>query len=575
MALNQVSPGITVTEIDLTTSVPAFGVNTRGAISGAFKWGPALSATPVTSEVELVSKFGAPDTDTANVFFTAASFLAYSTDLYVSRANATGMLNATANADVGTTTSGLYIPNETYYTSNTVYLSNGATEAPNVAFIARYAGAKGNSLEISLCPSADAFTTWVHKGIFDSAPGTSTYAEGKNSANDEMHIAVVDRGGLFSGIPGTVLERFGYVSKASDARTDDGTINYYKEVLLNKSKYILWVNHPTETTTTHWGNTAVSTAGAFGSGSQNVTVRFINGADGSVQAANRIAGYNVFADKENIDIDLLIGADSTQTAGVSNAVLEIATTRKDCVAFVSPTFGETFGNDPATAIKNRIEGYDTYRSSYGVMDSGWKYMYDKYNDRYRWVPLNGDVAGLCARTDRDRDPWYSPAGFSRGGIKNVIKLGFNPKKAERDTLYKAGVNPIISLPGEGVVLFGDKTMLGKPSSFDRINVRRLFITLEKAVERAARASLFEFNDEFTRSQFVSLVEPFLRTVQGRRGIYDFRVVCDETNNPPEVVDSNEFVGDIYIKPARSINFIQLNFVAVKTGVDFKEVVGKF
>jgi len=214
-------------------------------------------------------------------------------------------------------------------------------------------------------------------------------------------------------------------------------------------------------------------------------------------------------------------------------------------------------------------------SSYAVMDSGWKYMYDKYNDVYRWVPLNGDVAGLCARTDTERDPWFSPAGLTRGQIKNVIKLAYNPNKAQRDTLYKAGINPVVSFTGEGTLLYGDKTLLGRPSAFDRINVRRLFIVLEKSISKAARSALFEFNDEFTRAQFVNLVEPFLRTVQGRRGIYDYRVVCDESNNTPEVIDRNEFVGDIYVKPAKSINFIQLNFVAVRTGVAFEEIVGKF
>jgi phage tail sheath protein FI len=214
-------------------------------------------------------------------------------------------------------------------------------------------------------------------------------------------------------------------------------------------------------------------------------------------------------------------------------------------------------------------------TSYGVMDSGWKYQYDKYNDVYRWVPLNADIAGLCVRTDLQRDPWFSPAGLNRGQVRNLVKLAFNPTQSERDTLYKAGVNPVVSFPGEGTVLFGDKTLQGRPSAFDRINVRRLFIVLEKAISTAARSSLFEFNDEFTRSQFVALVEPFLRDVQGRRGIFDFRVVCDETNNTAGVIDRNEFVGDIYIKPARSVNFIQLNFVAVRSGVAFDEIVGRF
>ena len=273
--------------------------------------------------------------------------------------------------------------------------------------------------------------------------------------------------------------------------------------------------------------------------------------------------------------DCLVGGNSSiATQTVANEYLTVAANRKDCVAFVSPALANVVGAQAsATAVVNyRNLLTDT---SYGVMDSGWKYQYDKYNDVYRYIPLNADIAGLCVRTDLQRDPWFSPAGLNRGQIRNLVKLGFNPTQSERDTLYKGGVNPVVSFPGEGTVLFGDKTLQGRPSAFDRINVRRLFIVLEKAIATAARSSLFEFNDEFTRSQFVGLVEPFLRDVQGRRGIYDFRVVCDETNNTPAVVDRNEFIGDIYIKPARSVNFIQLNFVAVRSGVAFDEIVGRF
>jgi phage tail sheath protein FI len=250
-------------------------------------------------------------------------------------------------------------------------------------------------------------------------------------------------------------------------------------------------------------------------------------------------------------------------------------TRKDCLVFLSPEKSDVV-NNPGGEVTDTVAYRQTLTtSSYAVMDSNWKYQYDKYNDVYRWIPCNGDVAGLCARTDLERDPWFSPGGLNRGVLKNVIKLAYNPSKTNRDDLYVKGINPIVSFQGEGTVLFGDKTLLVKPSAFDRINVRRLFIVLEKAISRAARFSLFEFNDQFTRAQFVSLVEPFLRDVQGRRGITDFRVVCDETNNTGEVIDRNEFVGDIYIKPARSINYIQLNFVAVRTGVAFEEIVGQF
>jgi phage tail sheath protein FI len=281
--------------------------------------------------------------------------------------------------------------------------------------------------------------------------------------------------------------------------------------------------------------------------------------------------YNQFASTENVDISLVMTGGYGES--VAEKVIDIVSARRDAVGFISPNYANVTATDPVASVVNYREALPS--TSYAVMDSNWKYMYDKYNDTYRWVPCNGDVAGLCARTDQERDPWFSPAGFNRGQLKNVIKLAYNPSQANRDELYKKGVNPIVSFPGEGVVLYGDKTLLTKPSAFDRINVRRLFIVLEKAIARAAKASLFELNDEFTRATFVNLVEPFLRTVQGRRGIYDFRVICDETNNTPEVIDRNEFIGDIYIKPARSINFIQLNFVAVRTGVAFDEIVGRF
>ena len=326
------------------------------------------------------------------------------------------------------------------------------------------------------------------------------------------------------------------------------------------------------TASSTWGVAANATH-VFASSSNN-GISLVAGADGTPTAGNTQIAYAQFASADNVDISLVMagGGDATVTANV----ISLAGGRRDCVAFVSPALANVQAADPVTAIVNyRNNALANVSNSFAVMDSNWKYQYDKYNDVYRWVPCNGDVAGLCARTDQDRDPWFSPAGFNRGQLKNVIKLAFNPNQAQRDTLYKAGVNPIVSFPGEGTVLFGDKTLLSVPSAFDRINVRRLFIVLEKAIARAAKAQLFEFNDEFTRAQFVNLVEPFLRLVQGRRGIYDFRVVCDETNNTAEVVDRNEFVGDIYIKPAKSINFIQLNFVAVRSGVAFDEIVGRF
>jgi phage tail sheath protein FI len=261
---------------------------------------------------------------------------------------------------------------------------------------------------------------------------------------------------------------------------------------------------------------------------------------------------------------------------LANYIIDnICETRRDCIALLSPDKSTVINNSGAEALTVKAWRGAVHSSSYAVLDSGYKYQYDKYNDLYRWVPLNGDIAGLCVRTDSTNDAWWSPAGFNRGQIKNLVKLAWNPRKSERDVLFSNGINPVVTFPGQGTVLYGDKTLQAKPSAFDHINVRRLFIVLEKAISTAAKYQLFDFNDAFTRAQFRNLVTPYLRTIKGRRGITDFYVVCDDTNNTPAIVDSNQFVGDIYIKPSRSINFIQLNFIAVPTGVQFSEVVGKF
>ena len=337
-----------------------------------------------------------------------------------------------------------------------------------------------------------------------------------------------------------------------------------------QSEYVWWTGH--QPGATNWGNNSQGTT--FNTIRVPFSASMSGGADGTIVTANVISAYAQFANADSVDISLIISGPANQ-AIATNLISNIAEVRKDCLVFLSPERSDVV-NNPGNEVTDSLAYRDSLTStSFAVMDSGWKYQYDKYNDTYRYVPLNGDIAGLCARTDLERDPWYSPGGLNRGIIKNVIKLAYNPTKTNRDDLYVKGINPVVSFQGEGTVLFGDKTMLSKPSAFDRINVRRLFVVLEKSIARAARFSLFEFNDQFTRAQFVALVEPFLRDVQGRRGITDFRVVCDETNNTPEVIDRNEFVGDIYIKPARSINFIQLNFVAVRTGVSFDEVVGQF
>jgi len=389
-----------------------------------------------------------------------------------------------------------------------------------------------------------------------------------------MHIIVVDEDGKFSnGVANTVLEKFSFVSKASDAKFGDGSTNYYVNVLNDRSRYVWWTSHVPGNSS--WGSSAAGTTFDAANGQRNPFYASLSGgADGTIGASQITTAYDYFANPASVDISLIVSGPGNSTVA-THLISNIAEVRKDCMVFLSPT--KTSVVDNAGSESSSVIAYrDTLTStSYAVIDSGYKYQFDKYNDLYRWIPLNGDIAGTCARTDLERDPWFSPGGFNRGQIKNVIKLAWNPTKTERDDMYVKGINPVVTFQGEGTVLFGDKTMLSRPSVFDRINVRRLFIVLEKSIARAARSSLFEFNDQFTRAQFVNLVEPYLRDVQGRRGITDFRVVCDESNNTGEVIDRNEFVGDIYIKPARSVNFIQLNFVAVRTGVSFEEVVGRF
>ena len=572
----QVSPGVNTSEIDLTTVVPAVATST-GAISGPFQWGPVGSIRQVTNEVELVSVYGKPDVNTYQTFFTAANFLAYAGDLRVVRAANSTTYNAFANVKTATSFTGAsaQIKDETAYESG-VYSAGQA----QTCFAARYPGALGNALAVGVWANTTvAMSTWMYGSLFDKAPGTSNYVKTnyKTDANDELHIVVVDATGAITGTANTVLEKFSNLSKASNAKDENGQSLYYKDVLFRNSKWIYWSGNPEDVgaLTNKWGVAANSSHTFTELSSAANSFPMVGGTDVTATSSDIITGYSPLKSSENVDISLVMTAGHNETVAL-DVINNLVGSRKDCVAFVSPSLANTQAADPTTAITNyRKNALANVSSSYTVMDSGWKYQYDKYNDIYRWVPLNGDIAGLCARTDSDRDPWWSPAGLTRGQIKNVVKLSWVPNKANRDELYKNDVNPVVSFPGEGTILFGDKTLQGRPSAFDRINVRRLFIVLEKAISRAARSSLFEFNDDFTRAQFVNLVEPFLRTVQGRRGIYDYRVVCDTTNNTAEVVDRNEFVGDIYIKPAKSINFIQLNFVAVRTGVAFDEVVGKF
>jgi phage tail sheath protein FI len=686
----QVSPGVNVSEIDLTTAVP--GVSTTvGALAGVFRWGPVAERVLIDSENKLVETFGSPTSHNPETFFTAANFLSYGSALFVARAadttaaGANATLNAVANTGTVNAAATVVLNREDY--------ESKVSFAANAAYIAKYPGAIGNSLRISVCDSANAYESaialisgsnlgsftiavgsnsgllainnanlvsanayantivntllsvgdlirignntlgtqylkvsgfgtfvsntthatvpvsfadinklaadytvsntingnttvatltrnWEHFNLVDAAPGTSQWVAtygGNTAAVDQIHAVVIDQDGRFGGVAGGVLEVFPAMSRATDAKSAEGASLYYKTVINENSKYVWWANDRAG---------AVSNTAASIISSTNVrplTLDFEAGQDGldegNVALTSLSAAYDLFKLKESVDISLVMagkprgGASNTQ---LGNYIIDnIAEVRKDCVVFITPDDSIERLNTGNEAVSLAAWKTNVRDSTYAFLDSGYKYMYDRYNDVYRYVPLNGDIAGLAARSDAATDPWYSPAGFNRGQIKNIVKLRFNPTQADRDVLYKSAINPVVSFPGQGTVLYGDKTATVKPSAFDRLNVRRLFITLEKSISEAAKFSLFEFNDEFTRSQFRNLVTPFLRDVQSRRGITDFLVVCDNTNNTAERIDRNEFWGDIYVKPNRSINFIQLNFVAVRTGVEFSTVVGRF
>jgi hypothetical protein len=640
----QVSPGVLVQERDLTRIIPAVSTSV-GAFAGVFRKGPLDEIITVSSEQELVDTFGKPDSDNFEDFFSAANFLQYSNALRVVRAQNSSIANAVASG------SSFVIKNDTDYTNNYATGQGSVGE-----WAAKTAGAWGNSLLVSICPSATAyeetakttlndastsvgdttvvltsstgfnvgdivnFSTTAATSDYDDgheyrvtandtgsntitivrhpsgtgglqrtltngcnvrrrwrfydqvsgAPGTSPYASARSGVNDEIHIIVVDEDGVITGTQNTVLEVYSKLSKASDAKSPQGDSNYYPTVILNKSKYVYWMDH--NAGGSNWGSAASGVT--FTAVTTPTLTSLQSGSDGSaITNAQKKTAYEKFLDSETVDIGLII-AGAGDSTHVDN-VISIAEDRKDAVVFVSPERSDVVNVANAnTQTSNVIGFYNTIRSSsYVVFDSGYKYQYDRYNDVYRYVPLNGDIAGLSARTDLVADSWYSPAGFNRGIIRGAVKLAFNPNKTQRDDLYRNRVNAVVTFPGQGTVLFGDKTGLSAPSAFDRINVRRLFIVLEKAISTASKFQLFEFNDEFTRANFRNIVEPFLREVQGRRGITDFLVVCDETNNTGEVIDRNEFVAEIFIKPARSINFITLQFVATRTGVSFEEVAG--
>ena len=638
----QVSPGVLVQERDLTNVIPAVAT-TIGAVAGQFNQGPMDEVTSISSEKELVETFGKPDSTNFEYWFSAASFLQYSSSLRVVRAANTSSVNSCVSGTA------LRIKNTDHYQNGDGTTGPYNDGSANVGeWAARTAGAWGNNLKVSVCPSATAYeavnktttndastavgdTTivltsgtdfnvgdivnfgesggheyrvtavnthtltfvrhpsgtgglhtavangsqvrrrWQYYDLVDKAPGTSTYASNRSGVNDEMHIVVVDEDGGITGTSGEVLEVYDSVSKGSDAKTAQGDTNYYVDVLYNQSEYIYWMDHVA--TGSNWGSAVAGIT--FTALSAPFTRSLASGADGSaVSTAELKTAYEKYNDADTVDVNLIIAGKGNATH-IDN-LITIAENRKDAIVFVSPERADVVNVTNSTTQTTNVKGFfDSIRSSsYAVFDSGYKYTYDKYNDVFRYVPLNGDIAGLAARTDLIADSWFSPAGFNRGVIRGAVKLSYNPTQGQRDELYRARVNPVVTLPGQGTLLFGDKTGLSTPSAFDRINVRRLFITLEKAISTASKFQLFEFNDEFTRAQFRNIVEPFLRDVQGRRGITDFSVVCDETNNSPDlVVDRNEFRADIFVKPNRSINFIQLQFVATRSGVAFEEVVG--
>lgn len=461
-------------------------------------------------------------------------------------------------------------------------------------FAAKYPGAMGNGIQIILVDNAvyawasantSNTTAKLILNSFPGAPGSSTQAARKGISNDELHVLVLDSStGTWTGTPSSVLEKYTYLSKLKGVTRSDGTNLYFRDAINSGSKYLWVLNTPSsvqinDPQNADW-NLHVDTV-ATGTNLRDLKsaaqVLTLSGGvdDYSASAGNIQSAFNQFINADLYDISLVAAGD-VDLATANYIIGNVAEVRRDCVVFVSPRNSDgtpiiASGDAGVTAIKSFKDSLTN--STYAVLDSGWKYQYDRYNDAYRWIPLNGDIAGLCARTDYTADPWFSPGGFTRGQIKNVVKLGFNPGQTERDNLYKEGVNPVVTFPGQGTILFGDKTFTSKPSAFDRINVRRLFIVLEKAIATAAKFQLFEFNDDFTRAQFRNLVEPFLRNVQGRRGIIDFRVKCDATNNTGEVIDRNEFVASIFIKPNRSINFITLNFVAARSSVSFDEIGG--
>ena len=567
----QLSPGVQIKEIDLSTSIPAVATS-LGATVGRFTWGPAFEPYLCTSEADLVAVFGQPTNDTYPAFLSSAAFLSYANSLQVVRVVDSGAMNAAPSGNVTQITGAEDF--DTQYDSGTL------TEG----FYARYPGTYGNGITVETHSGDATWSAWQYAGAFDVQPDTG---------NGEIAVAVI--------VDTEVVESY-LVGMTQGTNNADGG-NIWAEDVINPASKLIWVvtsnvvNGPGPVSVTFTGGIAVS-AGVpahcdDGTGADQATCEaagdtwVLEVAAGTVGSNEYMAGWDKFENGDEINVSILIAGglsneNSAQVAIVSKYMIEqVAEQRLDCIAVISPPKSEVVNVGGATNAVNNVIAWRTdvsfnSASSYGTLDGNYKYVYDVYSDTYRWIGFSGDIAGLMAHTDNVRDAWWSPGGLNRGQIKGVVKLAYQPTLAHRDQLYMLpnGINPIVTFPGQGTVLWGDRTLLVKPSAFDRINVRRLFIILEKAISISAKYFLFEFNNEFTRKNFLNMVNPYLNGIKARQGMYDFFVQCDASNNTPEVIDSNRFIASIFIKPSRSINFITLNFVATKTGVDFAEVIGQ-
>lgn len=613
-----VSPSVTVREVDLTSNIPAIASN-QGAIAGVFNWGPVGEVTMITSEAELAEVFGKPDDSNFETFFTAADFLAYSNQLYVVRANGGAVTatatQATANVSVsydfeakyagtiGNSVRVSYVSGEEEYsqdlfaigemfdssntdifnTSNVVFraeadyddvistgdvitIGNDSVGYQNLVLSAKTVTQISNTMfEYSL--TFETKYTLAESSIAAvklSRQWAYAYTVEKAPIAGSIHIVVVDGTGDITGVAGTILERYIDASLTPTSTALDGTPNYYRNLINDTSN---WISVPDTSADIVAGQISYLNMAGGTNGASETAISF----------GNTAIAYDLFNNTEQYDIAFILQGKANGGTNLANYIISnIIESRKDCLLFVSPARNDILSGNNVLASRNEIiNNMITYRnglqsSSYWFMDTGYKYRFDKYNNTFRWVPMNGDMAGLAARVD----PWESPAGYKRGVIKNVIKLAFNPNKAERDRLYGSDINSVISQSGQGTLLFGDKTGLGRSSAFDRINVRRLFIVVEKAIATVSASLLFDFNDEFTQTEFRNLVDPFLRDIKGKRGITDFRVVSDSRVNTPDVIDRNIFRANIFIKPARTINYIELTFIATRTGISFEELVGQ-